>query len=187
MNMNMNKKYSGDQRNVHVISWRRSTSSSQVGRFKNFCSSRTVVFMFCPPSIHITRLPTKCECFISLESITKQFMGLGNNLFVAKLKYLEGGGSCCKKCWRWRQWRRWFLPTAIAAFVCSNGGGGGSSDDGGSGEGGSHDGGGGDCDLRWLWQLRTSTSTWGVVYSLDYCIGKDFYMKKKSLGPLMVG
>ena len=61
------------------------------------CSTVIIVFMFCPPSIHITRLPTKCECFISLESITNKFMSLGNNLFAAKLKYLEGGGGCCKK------------------------------------------------------------------------------------------
>ena len=53
--------------------------------------------MLCPPCIHSIHILTKLDCFTCLESIRNKFMPLGNNLFAAKLKYLQRGGGCCKK------------------------------------------------------------------------------------------
>ena len=54
-------------------------------------------FMICHFCIHSIYILIQFECFICLESIRNKFMPLGNNLFAAKLKYLQRGGGCCKK------------------------------------------------------------------------------------------
>ena len=53
--------------------------------------------MICHFCIHSIYILIQFECFICLESIRNKFMPLGNNLFAAKLKYLQRGGGCCKK------------------------------------------------------------------------------------------
>ena len=53
--------------------------------------------MICHLFIHSIHIPTQFEGFICLESIRNKFMPLGNNLFAAKMKYLQRGGGCCKK------------------------------------------------------------------------------------------
>ena len=40
-------------------------------------TNTTMAFMFCPHCIQSTRVPTKFECFICLESIRIEFMPLG--------------------------------------------------------------------------------------------------------------
>ena len=54
-------------------------------------------FMFCPCCLHSICIPSKFECFIYLESKRNKFMPMGDNLFAAKLKYLQRGSGCCKK------------------------------------------------------------------------------------------
>ena len=54
-------------------------------------------FMFCPCCLHSICIPSKFECFICLESKRNKFMPMGDNLFAAKLKYLQRGSGCCKK------------------------------------------------------------------------------------------
>ena len=56
--------------------------------------------MICHFCIHSIYILIQFECFICLESIRNKFMPLGNNLFAAKLKYLQRGGGCCKKRWK---------------------------------------------------------------------------------------
>ena len=53
--------------------------------------------MICHLCIHSIHIPTQFEGFICLKSIRNKFMPLGNNLFAAKLKYLQSGGGFCKK------------------------------------------------------------------------------------------
>ena len=53
--------------------------------------------MFCPLCIHSICIPTKFKWFLCLESIKNKFIPLGDNLFTAKLKYLQTCGGCCKK------------------------------------------------------------------------------------------
>ena len=54
-------------------------------------------FMFCPCCLHSICIPSKFERFIYLESKKNKFMPMGDNLFAAKLKYLQRGSGCYKK------------------------------------------------------------------------------------------
>ena len=42
-------------------------------------------------------IPMKFDCFICLKTMRNKFMPVDENLFAAKLKYLQWGGGSCKE------------------------------------------------------------------------------------------